>query len=226
MAADPASNSNKSRAERPRVVGTSGEPPAEAPLKEKVEAVVSAGGVVEKKKTVGAKFRALIGGVDAKSAATYVVVEVLFPAARGLLADVGKTFVDQVFYPHSTAPGRRIYGPTSGSRVTYNAPTGYRPAGSRPPLGVRPGITAPSAQRPSTEYVIASRKEAELVVERLGDLLDNYQVVTVADLHDLMGLPTVHTENKWGWDNLRTVDIRPVRDGHMIIMPTPEPINF
>jgi hypothetical protein len=226
MAADPASNSNKSRAERPRVVGTSGEPPTEAPVKEKVEAVVSAGGVVEKKKTIGAKFRALVGGADAKGAATYVVVEVLIPAARGLLADVGKTFVDQIFYPHSTAPGRRIYGPTSGSRVTYNAPTGYRPAGSRPPLGVRPGITAPSAGRPPTDYVIASRREAETVVERLGDLLDHYQVVTVLDFHDLMGLPSVHTQSKWGWDNLRGVDIRPVRDGYMITMPDPEPINF
>lgn len=219
---DPTSNSAKSRQVRP----TPQVPPvAPETVEKKVERVVAEGGVVPEKKSVGRKLRDLISGADAKGAVTYVVVEVMLPAARSMAVEVGTKFVERIFYPDSPAPGRRIYGPTMGSRpATYNG-MGYRPASTRPPSG-RMIETRASTQRPDTGYIIASRADAEVVLERMSDLLDVYQVVTVADLHDLIGISSVHTDNKWGWDNLRGVEIKAVRDGYLITLSPPEPISY
>lgn len=210
---DPASNSHTSReTPKPKVA-------------KRVEQVVSEGNVVEEKKSLGRKFKDLFAGADARGALHYVVIEVLAPAAKNMVLEATSKGMERIMYPDAPAPGRRIYGPTAGSRVSYSS-VGYRPPKTRPPAGRQRTIDVGATQRPSTDYVISSRTEAETVVERMGDLLETYNVVTVADLHDLIGLNSVHTDNKWGWDSLRGVDVRPVREGFLITLPPPEPISY
>lgn len=194
----------------------------EAVEKKVVEQVVSEGGATPQKKSLGSKFKELFAGADAKGAVSYVVTEVLIPAARNMILEGVTKGVERIVYPDANPPGRRIYGPTTTSRVSYS-PGGYRPPETRPPTGRT--IRSSTSPRPNTDYVISSRAEAELVVERMGDLLEVYEVVTVADLHDLIGIPAVHTDNKFGWDNLRGVDVRPVRDGYLITLGPPDPIR-
>jgi len=75
-----------------------------------------------------------------------------------------------------------------------------------------------------SQIYLVSRDEADLVVERMLDILDKYDVVSVADLNDLLGLPTSPIDNKWGWAILGRVEIRQTRDGYLIDLPAPEPI--
>jgi hypothetical protein len=79
-------------------------------------------------------------------------------------------------------------------------------------------------KRESNDLVFASRPEAELVVERLIDIIDKYDVASLADLYDLVGLPTAHTDNKWGWTYLNNVEIRQIRDGYLVDLPALEAI--
>lgn len=72
--------------------------------------------------------------------------------------------------------------------------------------------------------MLVSRDEAELVIERLSDILENYDVASVADLYDLVGLPTTYIDNKWGWTNLAYANVRQVREGYLIDLPQAEPI--
>jgi len=62
------------------------------------------------------------------------------------------------------------------------------------------------------------------VVERLIDILDKYEVVSLADLYDLLGLPTSPIDNKWGWTVLKQVEIRQTREGYLIELPPLEEI--
>lgn len=72
------------------------------------------------------------------------------------------------------------------------------------------------------EVIIETRVEAEHVLDRMVDLLKQYDQVTVSDLCDLVGATAAYTDNKWGWTDLRGADIRRVREGYLLKLPQPD----
>ena len=73
------------------------------------------------------------------------------------------------------------------------------------------------------DIVLQTREEADLVHERLIDIIENYEFASVADFHELVGLPSAHTDNKWGWNALPHSQVRQTRDGFIVELPNPEP---
>lgn len=63
--------------------------------------------------------------------------------------------------------------------------------------------------------------EANDVLDQLCDILDRYGLVRVADLYDLMGWKFNHTDNNYGWRDLRTARIVRERDQYILKMPRP-----
>ena len=51
------------------------------------------------------------------------------------------------------------------------------------------------------------------------EIIDTYQVVSVADLYDLVGIRGNFTDNKYGWTNIRNASVEHVRDGYMLKLP-------
>lgn len=189
----------------------------------KVEKVIETE-VIQRKKPMGRRFKELFFGGEFQSAARYIAADVLLPAVRNLLVDASTEGIKRIVYGDSTARRRTGGGPL-GPRVSYHSssvsrdPRTYRDF--RPPdQGPRP---LPS-RRENNEIVLAQRSDAETVLERLIDILDTYQVASVADLHDLVGLPTSHVDNKWGWTYLANAEIRQVREGWVLELPPTEPI--
>lgn len=193
----------------------------------KVVEKVVATEVIVQKKTLGRKFRDLFLEADLKSVARYVVSDVLLPALRNTIVDASTKGIERMMYGDS-ATRRRGYGP--GGRVTYTSyqsPVSRGPAGSSIISRMAPSIErGPRTNRYSRDdFILASRDEADLVLERMNDILEQYEVVSVADLHDLIGYPTTHVENKWGWTYLGDVQVRQVREGYLIDFPPAEPIG-
>ena len=52
-----------------------------------------------------------------------------------------------------------------------------------------------------------------------------YQVVSVADFYDLVGVSGNYTDNKYGWTDIRNASVIRVRDGYMIKLPKALPLN-
>ena len=75
------------------------------------------------------------------------------------------------------------------------------------------------------DIILDTRKEAEEVLDRMDDLIDNYGVVSVADLYDLVGISGNYTDNKYGWTNLRNADVQRVRDGYLLKLPKALPFD-
>jgi hypothetical protein len=195
----------------------------EAQAKDKVEKVVQ-GEVITKKKSLGRKFKDLFIGADARSVVYGVFTDVLLPAARNVIVDATTKGVERLIYGDSNAPNRRIYG-SGVPRVTYNTPVdrGYRHPLTRPPSS-RPS-TRNVRSRDSEEIILESREEAETVLERMSDIINAYGIVSVADLYDLVGIPSRHTDNKWGWERLSGASVRPVREGFLLDLEPAEPIG-
>jgi hypothetical protein len=187
-----------------------------------IEKVVT-GEVKTRKKPLGERMKDVFLGGDAQTVARYVGAEVLLPALRNLLVDATTKGIERMVYGESASP-RRV--PDYRPRTTYNSPInrGYTPDpryGGRANLPDQPTY---STNRSSNELILNSRSESELVLESLQDIIDKYDVASVADLYQLVGLPTAYTDNKWGWATLRGSEIRQVREGYLLDLPHPEPL--
>jgi hypothetical protein len=73
--------------------------------------------------------------------------------------------------------------------------------------------------------IIESRGDAEEVLSVLVDMIDKYDVATVADFYDAVGMTTEYSDHNYGWDNLSRSTVQRVRDGWILIMPEPGALN-
>lgn len=190
-------------------------------VKKKVERVVTTE-VVVPKKSLGRKIKDLFIEADFKSVIRYVAADILIPSARDMIVKASTQGIERAIYGDDPRRRRPMYGPMSnGPRVTYNNPinrTGQLAPPRSPVLGSR-------TRHATSDILLSSRAEAELVLERLNDLIDTYEVASLHDLHELVGLPTNHVDNSWGWVFLGDTQIRQNRDGYLLDLPPAEPIN-
>ncbi len=205
-------NSNKSKDEP--------NPKPGKPEKKEVEKVIQ-GEVIQKKKSFSTKFKEVFMGGELKTASKYIASDVLLPAVRNMVVEATSRGIERLIYGDSAPPRRSGYGP--GGRINYNRPTERYGPQQRAYL---PGQSQQIQPRRSdiADIVLMNREDAELVVERLGDIIQAYDVVSVADLYDMLGLPSTYVDNSWGWSSINYVNIRQVREGWMIDMPRIEPI--
>lgn len=75
------------------------------------------------------------------------------------------------------------------------------------------------------DITLSTRGEAEAVLSRMDEIMEEYDVVRVADLYDLVGVTGEHTDNKYGWTNIRNAEVIRVRNGYRIKMPRALPIR-
>lgn len=189
-----------------------------------VERVV-VGEVITRKKPVGRKIKEIFFGGELRGAAQYIAADVLLPALRNLLVEASTKGVERVVYGESARrPPARAY--QYGPRVTYNNPINpaYRQDGPTSALG-RPSLVELNKarnKRDGVEIILASRQEAEMVLERLTDIINQYEMASVGDLNELVGLPSTHVDNKWGWLVLNDVVIRQIREGFLLDLPPAE----
>lgn len=181
-----------------------------------IEKVIT-GEVVTRPKPLGRRFKDVFFGGEFKGAARYIAADVLLPALRNLIVDASTKGIERVIYGESHMSQRRR--PEYRGRVQYNNPINRMAVDPRSRVNLPDQPPHSPSRRQAEDVVLALREDAELVVERLGDILDKYEVVSVADLNDLLELPGTHIDNKWGWYNLSGITIRQVRGGYLIDLP-------
>jgi hypothetical protein len=207
-------NTNKGKDEKKQA------PKAERP---KIEKVVKEGEAVKLKKSFGSRFKEVFLGGDARSTTRYITTDVLLPALRNLILDSTTKGMERLIYGENRRTPRRGGEEYGRPRIDYRSPIS-RYAGrpgpmlpDQPPLANRPS-------RASEDIVLTDREEADAVIESLTDIIDQYTVASIADLHELLGWPTTYVDNKWGWHNLAHAQVRQIREGYLLDLPRAEPI--
>lgn len=182
--------------------------------------------VILKKKGVGRRFKELFFGGEGKSAATFVFGDVLLPALKNMVVDAGSKGLERLIYGDNGPRRRTGPGGYDGRpRVSYNTPVDRSYGRGRGHLPDQPALRGPQPRRHDAgEIILYSREEAESVLERMVDVIDKFEVVTVADLYDLVGLPSTYVDNSWGWTSLQYSGVRQIREGFLLDLPVPEPI--
>ena len=179
--------------------------------KKKVEKVVS--GEVKTKKNFLEGFIA----EDAKSVGRYVLIDVVIPTVKKAIVDSITEAAHRLFFGGSS----RASNSSTASRVSYRSFYDSRYGDGR---------TSDTTQtRTGYSYdtiTIDNRAEAEEVLVRMDELIETYGMASVADLYDLVGVTCEHTDNKYGWTNLRNAKVvRLIGGGYKLELPKALPFN-
>jgi hypothetical protein len=198
-------------------------PPNSETAKKNIERVTS-GDVVRKKKSLRKQFSETFVAGDMKTAVRYVMFDVLLPAAKDMVVEAGSAGIEKLIFGES----RRRRGttpPQSGPTgyVSYNRYSG--PMGSGLQSAGRAISRQARARHDFDEIVLDSRVEAEEVIDKLFEVVSRYETATVADLYELVGLASTHTDHKWGWTDVRGSGVSRIRDGYLLDLPDPEPLG-
>ena len=185
----------------------------------KVEKVIS-GQAVRRKKSLGKKFVETFAGDSARSVWGYVLLKVLIPSAKDALADAVSQGAERMLYGEARSSSRRGRKSSATGYVNYSRFSNYSAGRDEP----RSYSQRARASHDFDEIILATRAEADEVIDRLFDLLQKYEVVRVSDFYDLVGISDEYTDNKWGWTDLRGASVRRIRDGYLLDLPKPEPL--
>lgn len=195
---------------------------AEPKPEKKIERIVS-GEVLVQKKSIGKKFKDVFVEADFRSVMHYVVADVLLPSIRNLIVDASTKGIERMMYGESAIRRRNIGG--LGSRITYNNPINRGYASSSPLRNAPPVAIGPRSRSAREDFILSTREEADAVLEQMIDIIDVYDVVSLGDLYQMIGYPTSHTDEKWGWTNLANAQVRQVREGYLIDFPPAEALG-
>lgn len=183
------------------------------PEEKKVVQKVVTGTVKTKKKNELSKLADIFLPEDVQDVKSYILMDVLIPAAKKLIDDVVTGGVHMWLYG---GRGRS----SSGSSTSYVSYRNYSD-----PRDSRPRANESRSRYSCDDIVMESRGDAELVISQMDELIDMYGSVSVADLYDLVGKSCDYTDNKYGWTNIRNAEPVRVRDGWMIKMPRAIPLK-
>jgi hypothetical protein len=190
--------------------------PAEKGTVEKVVEV----DVIRRKRGLMARIFGDFIADDSSTVFSYVITDVLIPAAKTAISDAVSQGIERMLFGDSRPrPAGRPGYTNYGNR--YGRPGDSADRGNR--------ATVMSRQARAThnfnDIIISSRAEAEDVIDNLRNLVSQFDVATVADLYDLVGLTGEFTDNKWGWTDLRSAAVRAVRGGYMLQLPRTQSIE-
>lgn len=180
------------------------------PVTEEKRATKVVKGNVRTKPNEVRKFADVFISEDINNVKSYILMDVLVPAIKKAVADIVTNGIEMILYG-STSKGRNS---SSGSKVSYRNYYDNRDdrrddrGGSR----TRSGLDY-------DDFVFDSRGEAEAVLSQMGDIIERFKYVTVADLYDMVDKVPPFTANKYGWTSIRNADVVRDRDGYRLKLP-------
>ena len=152
-------------------------------------------------------------GDDIHNVSSYLLYDVLIPAAKDTIANMVKGGIEMLLFP----------GENRGSRTTRDrgrSYVSYDRYSSAPRRDERRDISPRNRARHNfDEIILDTRGEAEEVLSHLVDLIIDYGQASVSDLYDLLGMTGNFTDNKYGWTDLRSASVSRVRDGYVMNLP-------
>ena len=186
--------------------------------KKQIEKVIQ-GTARVRKKSAAQKFTDVFISEDAANVKSYIFSDVLVPAIKKLVSDIVRDGIDMVLYGGT---GNRKGSSNSGYRSDYIS---YNKYSDRRDDRRYSSDTRSKNIRTYEDIEFDNRGDAEAVLDQMGDLIERYGMVTVADLYDSIGLTGNYTDNKYGWLSIRDAKVVRSRDKYYLDLPRVSPID-
>lgn len=202
--ADYPNNSHNAREKKPEGSG---------PPDKKLEKVVS-GGTKTRKKSEVKKIANIFVPEDVENVKSYILIDVIVPGIKNAIADA----VSIMLFGEAGRLGGRN---NKGSRASYQRYYDDR-RDDRRDYGRPRAVSGFDYD----DIVFDTRGDADLVLDQMESAINQYSLVSVADLYDLAGITCrSYTANKYGWTDLRGAKVVRVQDGYILELPRTVQIN-
>lgn len=181
-------------------------------IKSKSRRVVK-GRAMKRKKSPGSNLLKSFLGEDIGSVGGYIIHEVLIPAAKDTLREVVSGGIERLLFGEEGSRSSKRHRDSGRTVVSYGQY--YNDRRTEPKKRRYSGRS-----RPVEEVIIVNRGEANDALEALQDILDDYQVVSVADMYEIVGFDGGDwSDAKWGWKDLRDARVIRVHEGYLLDLP-------
>lgn len=191
--------------------------------KQKLKPVVKKGSVIQKKRTVLDKFKESFLG-ESENLGDYVLYDVLVPAFRDTVSDMGFGIIERMFGNGRSRSGRggsSIVRDRGRSYVSYNSNDSRK---NRDRDNRRDLDRNSRSRHDFDKFIFQNKWEAEEVLAALVDLILDYGEVTVREFYELANIESDYTDNNYGWTNLRDAYVDRSRNGYIIVFPQTKPL--
>lgn len=192
----------------------------EIPKKEdkpKTEPILDAPAIV-KKKTGLRRLKSDFIESEITDVKESIFMDIVMPAIKNTIADGISTFVDMMLFGDSGRPMRSRTGKTG--RVPYNSMWDNNPRNK-----ISTGRSRVKIGMQIDDVIVPSRVDAEKVIRYLQDYIEEYGMVPVSELYDAVGYDTRYTDHNFGWYDISGYSISRVREGFLLELPDPKPLE-
>ena len=199
-----------------------------APEKPEKIQKLTTGPVILKKKGFGSRFKDAFTGDDGRGVLEHVLWDVLIPSAKDMIADAGQEALNRALYgdsrsgrrPSPTNYASRYAASTIASRVNYSRPSTI--SDPREKAKVKSQSVNPTrGQVDFQDIILSTRVEAENIIYKMNEFVDQFEQVTIADLLELVGVTAEFTDQRYGWTDVTGARPRKMRDGYLLDLPAP-----
>lgn len=197
--------------------------PEREPERKQVTQVTKSKAIL-RKKPLHKKFVEAFRPEDGRGFVEYVVLEVFVNGVKDVVADASVTAIENALGVNSSHRSRRRGG-GSGGYTSYNRMGAGRRDRRDRDDDRRPARRDSRMADDAREIVLDTRVEADEVLDNLFELISKYEVATMRDLLSLVGEPHNPTHEDWGWTDLRGARAHRVREGYLLDLPRPEPLD-
>ena len=187
---------------------------AEKAAEKRAKKVVSAPAKTKKKNEIR-KLADVFISEDATNVKSYILMDVLIPAVKKAVYDIVTSGVDMILYGGTGGGSKRRINADRVSYRDYNRISDRRD-------------DTPSRSNNAFDYediVFQTRGDAIAVRDQMDDLIEAYGVVRVSDIYDMAEMTAPYTANRYGWTSIRTAEPVRVRDGYVLKLPRPMPVD-
>lgn len=164
-------------------------------------------GPAKTKKNDIRKFTNTFISEDINNVKNYVISDVLVPTIKKAIVDIVTNGVNMIFW--GSAPSSK----SGGTKISYSK--FYDQKGSSAPWNE----TKTTTRFDYDDIVYATRGDAEATLVQMGEMIETYGVVTVADMYDMAQLTQPYTSNRYGWTSVARAEVKRIPEGYIIKMP-------
>lgn len=139
---------------------------------------------------------------DIRNVGSYVLMEVIIPSVKNTIVNVVKDGIEMIFFGEAKRSDRK----SSSSYVSYSRYSEPRES--------RREYDRSGARFDYDDIIFETYGEADRVLDKMGEDIQEYGFVTIGDLYEYAGLEAPpYTSVKYGWDSIRYAEIKRVRGG-------------
>lgn len=193
-------------------------------VKEKIVTKTFKDSMVIRKKSPMKRFTESFLGEGVTNISGYIVNDILIPATKNIMSDSMGYFFDSLLDGFESL----LFGEPRSRHLRREINRGGQPLIRYDRISYKePDRRESMHRRNRTRHdfddicIFKTRNAAIEVRDLLLERIETYGFATVANLYDLLDMTSNYTDEKYGWDNLSTSKIRPVREGYLLVLPKP-----